>query len=105
LLYKKTDRGFELIGAMYTAPRNFSEERLDARVPLSVARWHQHVDLCLPPRGTDPKSADWTRFGPAGAIATREQCEEAGGRFVPRIFGWMVHVYPFEPRSERIWTH
>ena len=104
LLYKKTPGGYELIGAMYTAPRGMAEEKLDARVPLSVARWHQHVNICLPPRGKG-SSADWTVFGPAGSIATREECSEAGGRFYPQVFGWMVHVYPFEQTPEKIWTH
>ncbi|MGH7587939.1 MAG: hypothetical protein ACRELU_05045, partial [Gemmatimonadota bacterium] len=36
------------------------------------------------------------RFGPAGSIATAEDCEDAGGRFKPSIFGWMLHVYPWE---------
>jgi hypothetical protein len=29
------------------------------------------------------------------AINTRQACTAAGGRFVPRIFGWMAHVYLF----------
>ena len=42
LLYKKDTSGnFVLIGAMYTAPKRFSLEKLDARVPLSV-EMHEH---------------------------------------------------------------
>ena len=49
LLYKKTsDGGWELTGAMYTAPRTATLEQLDERVPLSVARWHQHINMCIP---------------------------------------------------------
>src|SRR6266550_3272702 len=51
LLYRKTVGAYELVGAMYTAPANASEFDLDARVPLSVARWHAHINICLPPRG------------------------------------------------------
>ena len=51
LLYRVTPRGYEMTGAMYTAPRTFSEDRLHRRVPLSLARWHAHINLCLPPRG------------------------------------------------------
>jgi len=50
LLYKKTADGYELVGAMYTAPRRDSEDQLNERVPLSVARWHKHVNFCLPPK-------------------------------------------------------
>lgn len=38
LLYKKTGDGYELEGAMYTAPRGMSEDQLNDRVPLSVAQ-------------------------------------------------------------------
>jgi hypothetical protein len=29
--------------------------------------------------------------------------DAAAGRFFPVIFGWMVHVYPFENAPEKIW--
>jgi hypothetical protein len=96
--------GYELIGAMYTAPRRMSEEKLDERVPLSVARWHQHVNLCFPPKDKMAK-ADWTKFGFNGTIATEQACEAAGGRFFPVIFGWMVHVYPWETSEAKVWAH
>jgi hypothetical protein len=48
---------------------------------------------------------DWKRFGTRGAITTKEGCDQAGGRFRPQLFGWMVHVYPFEDTPEKIWTH
>jgi hypothetical protein len=60
LLYKKTaSGGYELIGAMYTAPKRMTEDQLHERVPLSVAQWHAHVNICLPPR-RDAGKADWT---------------------------------------------
>jgi hypothetical protein len=93
LLYKKTRDGWELTGAMYTAPRSATLEQLDQRVPLSVARWHQHLNLCMPRRAS--AGADWKLFGLNGSIITEEACGEAGGRFYPQIFGWMVHIYPF----------
>lgn len=104
LLYRKTRDGYELVGAMYTASRFADEDDLNERIPLSVARWHAHVNICLPPRGQGAR-ADWTQFGPRGSIATEEACEEAGGRWYPQIFGWMVHVYPFADTPEEIWTH
>ena len=104
LLYKKTDDGYELEGAMYTAPKGASEASLNGRVPLSVAQWHAHVDICLPPK-KNAAQADWTKFGPAGSISTEADCREAGGRFFPQLFGWMIHVYPFAETPEKIWTH
>ncbi|HJY83742.1 MAG TPA: hypothetical protein VKK81_21980 [Candidatus Binatia bacterium] len=103
LLYRKTADGYELIGAMYTAPKRMTEEKLNERVPLSVTRWHAHINICLPPRG-QTQQADWAKFGFRGSIATAEECARTGGRFWPQIFGWMVHVYPFEEASEKIWS-
>jgi len=102
LLYRKSKDGYELVGAMYTAPRNESENDLNARVPLSVARWHAHVNICLPPRGS-AANVDWKTFGPDGSITTMDACSAAGGRFFPQLFGWMVHVYPFEKTLDKIW--
>jgi hypothetical protein len=103
LLYKKTPTGYDLVGAMYTMPKRASEEQLNARIPLSVAMWHLHTNLCMPPR--DQRSAtDWTKFGLQGAIATKDACELAGGRFSPVIFGWMVHVYPYEDSTDKIFA-
>jgi len=102
LLYKKTKTGYDLIGAMYTMPKRVSEEQLNERIPLSVAQWHLHTNLCAPPKD-QRASADWTKFGLQGSILTKEACNEAGGTFYPVIFGWMVHVYPFEDSREKIW--
>jgi hypothetical protein len=105
LLYKKAGSGYELEGAMYTAPRRDAEEQLNERVPLSVARWHKHVNLCMPPKGTPQQQVDRKKFGLGGSIATENACEEAGGRWTPQIFNWMVHVYPYEHDPEKIWAH
>lgn len=106
LLYERTaDGGYKLIGAMYTAPRRWSEDKLNARVPLSLARWHQHIDWCLPKKGTPPATVDWKEFGPNGLIATRAQCDAAGGRFYPVVFGWMVHIYPWATNPQQVWAH
>jgi hypothetical protein len=103
LLYKKTGTGYELVGAMYTMPKRANEEQLNERVPLSVARWHLHTNLCVPPKG-QLLTADYTKFGLRGSITTQEACDAAGGRFHPVIFGWMVHVYPYEDSSEKIFA-
>jgi hypothetical protein len=97
LLYEKTADGYRLVGAMYTAPYHTSPEKLDARIPLSVVQWHLHTNLCAAPRGqeTDYLQPN-ARFGLRGSIATRQPCEQAGGKFHDHVFGWMVHVYPFD---------
>src|SRR5262245_16432342 len=59
LLYRKTSGGYELIGAMYTAPRTTTEDELNKRIPLSLARWHRHINICLPPRGENLRDVDW----------------------------------------------
>ena len=103
LLYKKSATGYELVGAMYTMPKRATEDQLNARVPLSVAMWHLHTNLCMPPRD-HLRAADWTKFGLQGSIATRDDCDAAGGRFQPSIFGWMVHVYPYEDSLHEIFA-
>src|SRR5512146_642030 len=104
LLYKKTGDGYELEGAMYTAPRGMSEDQLNARVPLSVAQWHAHVNVCFMPDGSGSRMTR-NQFGLKGMIATESECQQAGGRFVPQVGGWMIHVYPFESTPAKIWTH
>jgi len=102
LLYKKTKTGYDLIGAMYTMPKRVTEEQLNERVPLGIAQWHLHTNLCMPPK-EERGHADLTKFGLQGSILTKEACAEAGGTFYPVIFGWMVHVYPFEDSREKVW--
>jgi hypothetical protein len=49
LLYAKNpDGGYTLVGAMYSAAPDATPDDLDAIVPLSVARWHVHTNICLP---------------------------------------------------------
>ena len=106
LLYKKDANGsLVLIGAMYTAPKRFSPDRLDSRVPLSVAQWHKHVNWCLPPKDHEKR---WTEtrngkpvFGPLG-VDTKEECKALGGRFEKELFGWMVHANVFESGDPRL---
>src|SRR5271170_836970 len=92
LLYKKTaDGGYKLVGAMYTDRVDASEDELNDRIPLSIARWHQHINFCKAP--PDQKAAYFgphAKFGLMGSIKTREECEAAGGAFLPHVFGWMV---------------
>ena len=106
LLYKKTaDGGYRLVGAMYTDRVDATEDELDNRIPLSIARWHQHINFCKAPIG---RKAEYfgpeAKFGLLGSITTREACEAAGGEFHPHIFGWMMHVYPYETNPKKIWS-
>jgi hypothetical protein len=103
LLYKKTSSGYELVGAMYTMPKRATEDQLNARVPLSVAMWHLHTNLCMPSRAR-LRNADWSKFGLHGSISTQDACSAAGGRFSPVIFGWMLHVYPYEDSLDKIFA-
>lgn len=98
LIYRKrADGSLELYGAMYTAGVRATLEELNSRVPLSVARWHRHVNYCFP---TQRRRMAETRngkplFGPVGILSTRAECEAAGGEFTPQLFGWMVHANVF----------
>jgi hypothetical protein len=79
LLYKKTADGYELEGAMFTAPKRATEQELNKRVPLSMARWHKHVNICLPPKDMPAQQTDWKQFG-TGSIATEDACRQEHGR-------------------------
>ncbi len=110
LLYEKQADGYKLVGVMYTAPKRFTEDQLNERIPLSFAQWHEHVNFCRPPADM-PMAERWkqsmgpdAKFGLKGSIHTEEACDAAGGRFVPIVFNWMVHVYPFEKDQAAIWS-
>ncbi|HTS87751.1 MAG TPA: hypothetical protein VMG41_04600 [Gemmatimonadales bacterium] len=112
LLYRPMpDGSVRLIGAMYTAPARMSPEELNQRLPLSIAQWHQHTNLCFP-RGTGKLTAAGgsaladpdRRFGFRGTITTKAACDAAGGEFHARVFGWMAHVNMFADDGE-LWEH
>jgi len=107
LLYRQEPDGkFVLLGVMYTAPARASRDELERRIPLGVARWHEHVNWCVPPAGQRERWRE-TRdgapvFGPRSPIASAAACAAVGGRFLPRIFGWMVHVMAFESDDPKV---
>lgn len=110
LLYKQgADGRLKLVGAMYTAPKRFGPDQLDARVPLSVAQWHKHVNWCIPAKS---ETARWTEqknghsvFGPASPIDTKGGCDAAGGVFHDTVFGWMLHANVFAGNDPKaIWA-
>lgn len=128
LFERKALGGYKLVGAMYSAPANYTLDQLDAIIPLSLTHWHAHTNICLPagvteqdvmngdiprhvrasipnnPMGFTVSSSARMRFGYladprfgfGGTISTAADCEAVGGNFHPQIFGWMVHVYPFQ---------
>ena len=99
LLYRKNAAGkFILVGAMYSALPGAPMDELDARVPVSIAHWHEHVNFC----GPRPDSARALAAKPDSAtlakwlhITSQEGCSAVGGIFLPRLFGWMAHAYLF----------
>jgi hypothetical protein len=65
LLYKKdAGGGYRLVGAMYTDAVDADEADLNSRIPLSIARWHQHINFCKAP--PDQKAL---YFGPNANVA------------------------------------
>jgi hypothetical protein len=109
---------------MYSAPPTDDPADLDKLIPLSLAHWHAHTNICLPTgiteddvingriRPSRPRFAHDDsmnsgmmqarlgylgdpRFGFTGTIFEQAECEAVGGNFHKQIFGWMVHVYPF----------
>ena len=105
LLYEKQGNDYQLVGVMYTAPKRFTEDQLDERIPLSVAQWHEHVNFCAPPKHRRAELfKPHPEFGLRGSITTAPACDAAGGTFHPVIFNWMVHVYPFEKDQASTWS-
>ena len=104
LLYEKDGEGYRLVGVMYTAPKRFTEDDLNERIPLSIAQWHEHVNFCKAPEGKQDVMAPNPKFGLRGSITTKEACDAAGGVFHPVIFNWMVHLYPLEKDSAKVWS-
>jgi hypothetical protein len=105
LLYEKNGDGYRLVGVMYTAPKRFSEDDLNQRIPLSIAQWHEHVNFCKAPQGRRQEMAGTNpKFGLRGSITTQAECEAVGGEFHPVIFNWMVHLYPLEKDAAQIWS-
>ena len=102
LLYKPMGSGYQLVGVMFSAPANFSEDQLNQLFPLGMAPWHLHTNICLPQgdmnRALFPAGS---QFGLEGSITTEAACTKAGGTFFPQLFGWMVHIYPWGGVSDQ----
>jgi hypothetical protein len=103
IIYERSGEKLTLVGVMYTANAHASEDTLDAAIPLSVARWHRHVDFCFK-AGDEAALGGDPRFGMGGAIDTKAACDAAGGSWRPQLFGWMVHVWPLETDPKKQWS-
>jgi hypothetical protein len=105
LLYEKNGDDYRLVGVMYTAPKRFTGDDLNQRIPLSIAQWHEHVNFCRAPAGKKLESfGPNPKFGLRGSITTQAECDAAGGEFHPLVFNWMVHLYPNEKDPAHIWS-
>ena len=101
LLYRRSaDGSLRLVGVMYTAPKDATPDELNARIPLGVAQWHLHTNMCVPRLTQRERWREVANgkpvFGPASPIATREACDAVDGKFLPVVFNWMVHANVFD---------
>jgi hypothetical protein len=106
LLYRRTPtQEYKLEGVMYTTSPDATEDELNQRVPLSIARWHRHINYCAAPedRIKDYQSAH-PKFGMFGSINTEEACAAERGIFHAHIFTWMVHIFPYEPDFKEVFS-
>jgi len=70
LLYERQGTGgWKLVGAMYSAPAYYTPEQLDAIIPLGIARWHEHTNICLPDGITEADVIQGHVMPPRGSLA------------------------------------
>jgi hypothetical protein len=97
LYYRTAKKRFVLEGVMFTTRPSASEDELNRRVPLSVARWHKHTNFCgAPASKVKEYFGEHPKFGMFGSIHTRSACVAESGTFLPEVFTWMIHVFPYE---------
>ncbi len=106
LLYRRTPmQEYKLEGAMYTTSPDATEDELNQRIPLSITRWHRHINVCWAPedRVKDYQAAH-PKFGMFGSIKTQDACTAERGIFHPYVFTWMIHVFPYEPDFKEVFS-
>ena len=97
LYYQTPTQHFKLEGVMFTDSTSATEDELNQRIPLSIARWHEHMNFCAAPANKVKEyHGEHPKFGMFGSIHTAEACKAEGGTFMPVIFSWMIHVFPYE---------
>ena len=90
---------------MFTASPDATEDELNERIPLRIARWHRHINYCEAPedRISDYQSAH-PKFGMFGSINTEEACRAERGIFHAHMFTWMIHIFPYEPDFKEVFS-
>jgi hypothetical protein len=106
LLYRHTEtQRYKLEGVMFTDRPGATEEELNQRIPLSLVRWHEHTNFCgAPADKVKQYFGDHPKFGMFGSIHTKEACQAEGGTFMPVIFTWMIHVFPYEDNLKDVFS-
>jgi hypothetical protein len=106
LLYFSTPKQqYKLEGVMFTAAPKATAEELNSRIPLSIARWHEHTNFCgAPANRVKEYFGEHPKFGMFGSIRTAEECKAAGGTFLPHVFTWMIHVFPYEDNLKDVFS-
>jgi len=105
LYYGTPSQRYRLEGVMFTVPPSASEDELNARIPLSIVRWHEHVKFCAAPANkVQEYLGQHPKFGMFGSITTAEACNAEGGTFYPVIFTWMIHVFPYEENLKDVFS-
>ncbi len=80
--------GFEPVGAVFNL--NLTENHPDGFAG-DIDNWHIHYNTCIA-RSAD-RAVEGSDMGEGGSAVTEQQCQNAGGRFLPVIPSWMMHAY------------
>lgn len=105
LYYRTPTQHYVLEGVMYTDSTSATEDELNGRIPLSIARWHLHTNFCAAPADKVKQyHGDHPKFGMFGSIHTETACKAEGGTFMPVLFSWMTHVFPYEKNLNDIFS-
>jgi hypothetical protein len=88
ILYTRNAAGdYTLVGAMYSAPPDATMDELDQIVPLSIARWHVHTNICLPNQLTiedilrDNVGASWNNVPGMLPVSANPNAAELNHRY------------------------
>ncbi len=86
--------GFQPVGAVFNI--ELTEEHPDAFAG-QIDNWHIHYNTCIG-RSEDISDEERAQRSAEGArgSTTLEQCQSAGGLFLPIIPSWMMHAYVVE---------
>jgi len=105
LYYHTASQRYRLEGVMYTDSTSASLQELNQRIPLSIARWHEHTNFCAAPANkVSEYHGETPKFGMFGSIHTAEACRAEGGTFFPVMFSWMIHVFPYETNMKDVFS-